>query len=103
MPDDLRLSPQTLAVLSELLATGAEWRYGYDLSKATGLKSGTLYPILIRLAERDWVEAAWQHARENGKPRHMYRLSAAGRRAARVAVETRSKPLRALRPAMGKR
>ena len=37
-------SPQTRAVLTELLSAARDWHYGYDVSKATGLKSGTLYP-----------------------------------------------------------
>ena len=43
----LKLSPQTLLILEAFLDHPAEWKYGYDLSKATGLKSGTLYPILM--------------------------------------------------------
>lgn len=87
MVDSLRFSPQVLAVLNALLSTPAEWRYGYDLSRETELKSGTLYPILIRLAERQWVESRWHQADENGKPRHMYRLTTDGRRAARSMVK----------------
>ncbi len=36
------------------------WRYGYDLSKETGLKSGTLYPLLIRLSDQGLLEAEWR-------------------------------------------
>src|SRR5436309_1613293 len=49
-PSDIRVSPQTLSVLEALLEEPAAWRYGYDLSRETGLKSGTLYPVLMRLA-----------------------------------------------------
>ncbi|PYP85079.1 MAG: PadR family transcriptional regulator [Candidatus Angelobacter sp. Gp1-AA117] len=84
----LRFSSQILAVLHALLRAPAEWRYGYDLSRETELKSGTLYPILIRLAERHWVESRWHQADDNGKPRHMYRLTADGRRAARSMVKS---------------
>jgi DNA-binding PadR family transcriptional regulator len=28
------------------------WQYGYELSQITELKSGTLYPILMRLSDR---------------------------------------------------
>jgi len=48
----LRLSPQTLLVLDAFLERAEEWKYGYDLSRVTGLKSGTLYPILMRLVSR---------------------------------------------------
>ncbi|WP_236621576.1 PadR family transcriptional regulator [Asticcacaulis benevestitus] len=55
------------------------WRYGYDLSKETGLKSGTLYPLLIRLHDQGLLEAEWRPAAKPGRPpRHAYRLTSAG-------------------------
>jgi PadR family transcriptional regulator, regulatory protein PadR len=55
------------------------WSYGYDLSRVTSLKSGTLYPMLARLAERGLLETAWEQAPPPGRPaRHLYRLSADG-------------------------
>src|ERR1700733_6114794 len=87
----LRRTPQTLQVLRDFLGTPLEWRHGYDLSRCSGLKSGTLYPILIRLTENRLLETRWESS-ENGKPpRHMYRLTAAGKRFAREYVaEARS-------------
>lgn len=102
MVDSIRFSPHLLSVLTALLEEPAEWRYGYDLSRETDLKSGTLYPLLIRLAERQWVESRWQHAEENGKPRHMYRLTAAGRRAARDLLQDQAKR-RSLNPSFQER
>jgi PadR family transcriptional regulator, regulatory protein PadR len=49
-------SAQTLAVLADLCATPSQWRHGYGIARDTGLKSGTLYPVLIRLADRGLVE-----------------------------------------------
>ena len=46
-------SQQTRSVLAALLAEPSGWRHGYDIARETGLKSGTLYPILIRLAEQE--------------------------------------------------
>ena len=55
------------------------WRYGYELLKLTGLKSGTLYPALLRLSEQGLLEAQWRQADEPSKPpRHVYRLTPAG-------------------------
>lgn len=55
------------------------WHYGYDLSRVTELKSGTLYPILIRLSDRGLLESKWQPPVQEGRPpRHMYRLTSAG-------------------------
>jgi PadR family transcriptional regulator, regulatory protein PadR len=45
-------SPQTVNVLLALAADPARWRYGYDLGTEVKLKSGSLYPILVRLADR---------------------------------------------------
>ena len=53
----------------------SQWRHGYALAKKTGLKSGSLYPILIRLADRGLVEACWQEEPQPGQPRrHLYRV-----------------------------
>jgi len=98
MPDDVRMSTQTLLVVNALLLAHSEWRYGYDLSRETGLKSGTLYPILVRLTERKWLESRWEQAERDGKPRHMYRLTGEGRRAARCFRERAKSAANALRP-----
>src|SRR6516165_2078655 len=67
-------SAQTLAVLAELCATPSRWRHGYGIARETGLKSGTLYPVLIRLADRGLVEACWEDEQPAGRPRrHRHR------------------------------
>jgi len=91
MRSRLRLSPQTLRVLDAFLEDPKEWKYGYDISKTTGLKSGTLYPILMRLAERKLLEASWETAELGKPPRHMYRFTPDGLREAREAVRSRLK------------
>jgi len=55
-----------------------QWRYGYDLGNDVDLKSGSLYPILVRLADRGLLEATWDRPAENKPPRHLYRLTTAG-------------------------
>jgi DNA-binding PadR family transcriptional regulator len=61
------------------LADGAGWSYGYDICRTLGLKAGTVYPILMRLAERGHVEAVWEADAPTGRPaRHLYRLSPEG-------------------------
>ena len=79
----LRLSPQTLQVLDAFLQVPKDWIYGYDISRNTGLKSGTLYPILMRLAERKLLETSWETAEVGRPPRHMYRLTPEGMRFAK--------------------
>lgn len=74
-----RPSAQTIAVLAALAAEAGTWRYGYELVTALAMNSGSLYPILMRLAERGLLDARWQtDARPGRPPRHMYRLTAAG-------------------------
>jgi PadR family transcriptional regulator PadR len=80
-------SDQTLRLLSALSAQPRQWTHGYDLATATGLKSGTLYPILMRLTDRELLEAKWQDSPDPGRPpRHMYRLTAAGLGFARLQL-----------------
>ena len=67
---------QLLATLSE---RASQWRHGYDLMKETGLMSGTLYPLLMRMTEQGIVDAEWREPAQPGRPaRHVYRLTAAG-------------------------
>jgi PadR family transcriptional regulator PadR len=83
----VKLSAQTLAVLQALAAEPSSWRHGYDLARETGLKSGSLYPILVRLADRKLVEARWEEDQPPGRPRrHLYRLTTDGLAAALAAL-----------------
>ena len=80
-------SAQTLSVLAALAADPAAWLHGYLIAKQTGLASGTLYPILIRLAERRLIEAQWEDEQPAGRPRrHLYRLTGEGLVTARAAL-----------------
>ena len=72
-------SAQAIKVLRALAADPAQWRYGYDLATEVHLKSGSLYPILIRLADRGLLETSWEPGLASRPPRHLYRLTLAGR------------------------
>jgi PadR family transcriptional regulator, regulatory protein PadR len=74
-----RSSGQTLNLLRGLMDEPRKWHHGYELSKATQLLSGTLYPILMRLSDRGFLEHKWLDSEEAGRPpRHVYRLTAKG-------------------------
>jgi PadR family transcriptional regulator, regulatory protein PadR len=76
---DREFSEQTMSVLTALCVRPRTWRHGYDLARETALKSGTLYPILIRLADRGLLESCWEEEQPAGRPRrHLYRLTSAG-------------------------
>lgn len=86
-----RASDQTLLVIESLLSDRQDWQYGYTLSQQTHLPSGTLYPILMRLASNGLLEAKWTAPEREGRPpRHLYRLSASGVRWAREALRHRA-------------
>ena len=73
------LSSQALAVVAALASTD-DWRHGYDIMAQAGVKSGTLYPLLMRLEAQGLLEARWVQSPQPGRPpRHVYRLTAAGR------------------------
>ena len=77
--------PQTIAVLAALAADPAAWRHGHDVGRQTGLRAGSLYPILIRLADRGLLEARWEPDPPPGRPaRHLYRMTPAGLELARA-------------------
>lgn len=96
-----RLTTQSLAVLSAMLSDeNAEW-YGLDLSKRSGLKPGTIYPILDRLLKVDWLERRWEaiDPAVEGRPRRrLYRLTGVGAPAASRALDEHLALLQHLKP-----
>ncbi|WP_332801928.1 PadR family transcriptional regulator [Sphingomonas sp. RT2P30] len=78
------LSPAARQLLAILAAGGEAWLHGYNLCVQAGIKSGTLYPLLIRLEAQGFLEAMWQQPVARGRPpRHGYRLTQSGRQLAR--------------------
>ena len=59
--------------------TPSAWRYGYELCRKLDLKAGSVYPILMRLADRGLLETSWEFDAPAGRPpRHLYRLTGPG-------------------------
>ncbi|WP_424533599.1 PadR family transcriptional regulator [Sphaerisporangium viridialbum] len=89
MPPPIRLTSTTRDVLSVLQAAAREdaATYGLEICKATGLGSGTVYPILTRLERIGWVRAYWQDddADSRGPRRRLYELTGEGRSQAALA------------------
>lgn len=78
---DVRLSLQTLRVLEAFLEHPAEELAGADVQKRSGLASGTLYPILLRLESAGWFVSRWESVDPSsvGRPRRrLYRLTPTG-------------------------
>jgi len=77
-----RLRPAAAKAYDALLANVSADHYGYELMKTTGLKSGSLYPILRRLESYGWVEQHSEPSPHPGRPRRkVYRVTAKGERA----------------------
>jgi PadR family transcriptional regulator, regulatory protein PadR len=85
----VRLTQPALKVLRFLMQTPREGRSGAEMSKATKVGSGTLYPMLARLEAAGWLTSEWEmiDPSEAGRPRRrFYRLTAIGQNNAREAL-----------------
>ena len=84
----MRLTYPTATVLCAL-AHGHG--YGFEIIDVTGLRAGTVYPILRRLDAEGLVESSWESAdaaqAESRPPRRNYRMTPVGRRLAEQALE----------------
>jgi len=88
--NSIRLTQTTVKVLVSLLYRQQEKIYGYEILKETGLKSGSLYPILARLEERGWVNSDWappNEANPQRPRRRYYQLTEDGEKQAWQAVK----------------
>lgn len=67
----------------------SRWQHGYALMTALDLPSGTLYPLLMRLADSGWLEVRWELPAPGGRPpRHLYRLAGGAASEARALLRT---------------
>ena len=88
MPPTARITYPTALVL---LGLRQGLIHGFDIIDATGLRSGTVYPILRRLEEAGLVRSRWERAplaRQEGRPpRRYYQLTGAGAEVVREALD----------------
>ena len=88
-PDDPPPLSHSGALVLQAIAQG--YRHGFDIMRATGLPSGSVYPLLRRLEAADLVESEWEpvtDAHDEARPqRRYYAASAAGRSALASARE----------------
>lgn len=98
-----RVTEPTVDVLRVLLAA-AEPVWGLRIVKATGLKAGSVYPILSRLEDGNWITGEWEaEGQRSGPRRRLYRLTEEGEREAAAIVaafdeKARQAAARVLRP-----
>jgi PadR family transcriptional regulator PadR len=87
---DPRMSGPTLKALRHLLMDGAAGIAGADITRATKVAAGTLYPLLARLEAAGWISGRWEDVdpREVGRPRRrFYALTDVGLRRARAELD----------------
>ena len=83
----MRITIPLLKVVDAMLQAPDEHHWGFEIMKRTGLKSGTLYPLLARLETAGWVESDWGPETHPGRPRRRnYRLTGLGVRSARIEL-----------------
>jgi PadR family transcriptional regulator PadR len=76
---------KTLDALGPLHGYGIARRIEQVSQGSLALNQGTIYPALLRLEQRGWIESAWG-ASENNRRARFYSISAAGRK--QLAAET---------------
>lgn len=93
-----RLTLQSLKVLRVLYDNPAEPYYGYDIIDRTGIKAGTLYPILARLEAAGWIKSRWEKIdpkKEKRPKRKLFKLTSKGIMGASEAFQALTQELTA--------
>ena len=85
----IRITAHVLRALECIVSLPADEASGAAISRITGLPSGTLYPLLMRLESAGWLSSKWEKAEPSdlGRPRRrLYRVTAKGAAHAREAA-----------------
>ena len=89
MEREPRLTHASLKILRALLDSPTVRLSGADLHKRSGVFTGTLYPMLLRLEAAGWLDSEWENIdpREIGRPRkRFYWLTPTGLARAQAAL-----------------
>ena len=89
MVNEPRLTHQSLRALKLFAEDPSTRLAGSDIMKATGLSSGTLYPILLRFEHHGLLESVWEREKPEvlGRPRRrLYSITTRGREVAYRAL-----------------
>lgn len=86
-----------MLVLAALLEAPDEEHFGLEIAATSGLKSGSLYPILSRLEDHGWLTSRWEDVDPSAvgrPPRRYYKLTGSGHAFARQELAARATTLR---------
>jgi len=85
------VKPLSLSTLAVLGAVSRGVGHGFEIMDATGLPSGTVYPVLGRLERDGYVKSRWEAPsiaqREKRPPRRYYTITASGSKALTQSVQ----------------
>lgn len=90
MVSEFRMTVQTLRILSVMLQNPEEDWYGLQLCRATAIKPGTAYPILLRLLQAGWLtrhEERIDSSAAKRPARALYRFTPDGLEKAQLALD----------------
>jgi DNA-binding MarR family transcriptional regulator len=82
MSQRIRLTTATLAVLNVIMAglAAEEPVWGFKICDLAALGPGTVYPILDRLEQAEWISGCWETPQPADRPRRrFYEMTAVGR------------------------
>jgi PadR family transcriptional regulator len=77
----MRKTHALVQVAMVLLDDPASRRWGYELSKRSGVRSGVLYPMLTRMLDEGWLTDGWEDPtsiQDKRPPRRYYALTSKG-------------------------
>ena len=81
------LSPNAARLIAAFLHTPHGHFYGYELLQETGMKSGSLYPVLGRFEDLGWIRGEMQQSPGGRPPRRIYVLDPEGAAVAQKALD----------------
>lgn len=76
-----RMTKPTQLILDELLSDPTAEKYGLEICKAVGYRSGTVYPLLYKFEHLGWLKSRWEEINPSsaGRPlRRYYQLTPEG-------------------------
>lgn len=69
----MRTTTAMVQVAAELMLGPDDRHWGYELAKASGVRSGVMYPILRRMMTEGWLSDGWEDVTEaQGRPPRRY-------------------------------
>ncbi|MEU7790099.1 MULTISPECIES: PadR family transcriptional regulator [unclassified Amycolatopsis] len=77
----MRTTHALVQLAAALMAAPEDRHWGYQLSKASGVRSGAMYPRLSSMLAEGWLEDGWEDRQEAGgrPPRRYYTLTEKGK------------------------